>query len=179
MNQPFLTALAAVAGFLGKSLWDLYWKHRDQNESLARQKRIDFLERQLSLFYWPVYMHLQKNNVVWEHLVKGKAIDINIKKAVDQQLYRTFFLPNHEHLVSVIEANIHLAQPDSALETLLLRFIRHVEIFKALRDLGHEHIDPIGLGEPWPTDLFPAIEVKLREVQSIYDREIGRRATAT
>jgi hypothetical protein len=174
MNQTLMTTLAAAVGFLSKSLWDQYWKRREQAESLSRKKRIDFLERQLSLFYWPIYIQLQKNNVVWEHLVNGKAFSLSIKQAVDQQLYKSVFLPNHEGLVSIIETNIHLAQPDPKLEALLLRLIRHVSIFKALRDLGHENIDPIALGEPWPGEIFPAIETRLREIQAEYDREIGR-----
>jgi hypothetical protein len=62
MNQALLTTLAAAAGFIAKSLWDLYWKRRGDLETAARQKRLDFLERQLSLFYWPLYIHLQKRD---------------------------------------------------------------------------------------------------------------------
>ena len=178
MNQTLLTTFAAIAGFLGKSIWDIYWRQKNQVESLAREKRVDFLERQLSLFYWPIYLQLQKNNVVWEHLIRGEGFNPTIKNAVDQQLYRTLFLPNHERLVSIIEANIHLAQADPKLEGLLLRLIRHVAIFKALRELGHERIDPIALGEPWPTELFPAIEIHLKQIQSEFDQEIGRRVAA-
>ena len=36
MEKALLTALAAVAGFLGKSIWDLYWKRREQVETLAK-----------------------------------------------------------------------------------------------------------------------------------------------
>jgi len=174
MTEPIVTALAAVAGFLGKSAWDLYWKRKEQREYVIRQKRLDFLERQLSEFYWPLYLHLQKNNVVWEHLVNGRANDPLIKARVDLQLYSSFFLPNHEEILKIIEANIHLAQADYELESLLLRFIRHVSIFRALRQVELHNIDPIALGEPWPDELFPAIEKRTKMLQREFDRELGR-----
>jgi len=174
MHPTLLTALAAVAGFIAKSLWDLFWKRREEYVALARQKRIEFLERQLSLFYWPLYIHLQKNNVVWDHLANGISPSLKTKKTVDNQLCQSFFLPNHEAMLRVIEGNIHLAQADEILEDLLLRFIRHVAIFKALRDGGLQNIDPVYVGVPWPKPLFPVLEQRLRSLQQQYDREIGR-----
>ena len=174
MNEALLTTLAAVAGFLGKSAWDLYWKRKEQRESFSRQKRLDFLEKQLSQFYWPLYLHLQKNNVIWQHLVDGKSFDHEIKKRVDKQLYGSLVLANHDDMVKVIESFIHLAQADKKLEELLLRFIRHVAIFKALRQVGIDNIDPIGLGEPWPQELFPKVEARTRQLQQEYDKELGR-----
>lgn len=174
MNPTLLTVLAAAAGFIAKSLWDLFWRRREDYATLARQKRIEFLERQLSLFYWPLYIHLQKNNIVWDHLVNGTSINFKAKTTVDKQLYQNFFLPNHEAILKLIEANIHLAQPDEELERLLLRFIRHVAVFRAIRDGGLQNTDPVDVGEPWPTELFPAVEQRLRGLQQQYDQEIGR-----
>jgi hypothetical protein len=174
MNEALITTLAAASGFLGKSAWDLYWKRREQRESIARQKRIDFLEKQLSQFYWPIYFHLQKNNVVWEHLISGKSSYQSIKDQVDVQLYSSFFLPNHERIIEIIESNIHLAQPNEILEGLLLRFIRHVTIYKALRQVGLQNVDPIALGEPWPAELFSEIEQRMTVLQQEFDQELGR-----
>lgn len=175
MNEGIITALAAITGFLGKSVWDLYWKRKEQRESVARQRRLDFLEKQLSQFYWPIYLHLQKNNVVWEHLINGRAVDTTLKERVDLQLLNSFFLPNHDDILKIIETSIHLAQPDETLEKLLLRYIRHVTIFRALRQAGLNNIDPIALGEPWPVDLFPEVESRLKALQAEFDEELGRR----
>ena len=172
MNQALLTALGAAAGFVVKSLWDVYWKRREETASLARSKRIELLERQLSLFYWPLYLHLQKNNVIWERIVQGRSINDALKNKVDAALYTTFFLPNHEIMVKIIESNVHLAQPDVGFENLLLRFIRHVTIFRTMRDVGLPY-DPIAVGEPWPAEFFPAVETRLKSLQERYDSEIG------
>lgn len=172
MGDALLTALAAIGGFLGKSIWDLYWKRREDAQSLARQKKIDLLERQLSQFYWPLYLHLQKNNVIWEHLIQGTAVDPGLKRKVDMQLYKSFFLPNHQTMVAIIEANAHLAQPTGDFEKLLLRFIRHVAIYKTMRDAGLPY-DPISVGEPWPSEFFLAVEARLKALQTEYERTLG------
>jgi hypothetical protein len=171
MKSALLTALAAIAGFVAKSLWDIYWRRREQHETFIRQKRVDFLERQLSLFYWPLYLHLQKNNVIWEHLIHGRAVDDSIKRQVDEGL-ESFFLPNHEMIVKIIESNVYLAQPESEFEDLLLRFIRHVTIYRTIRVVGAT-FDPVAVGEPFPTELFPAVERRLKLLQQEYNRELG------
>ncbi len=119
-----------------------------------------------------MYLHLQKNNVIWEHLIQGIAIDNKLKHEVDMQLYKSFFLPNHEAMVSLIEANALLAQPTGEFAKLLLRFIRHVAIYKTMRDAGLPY-DPIAVGEPWPAEFFPSVETRLKSVQAEYERLLG------
>ena len=173
MEKALLTTLAAAGGFLSKSLWDLYWKRHQEADKLAREKRIDFLERQLSQFFWPLYLQLQKNNVVWRHLEKGTAVNESIKEQVDSQLRKSFFLPNHETMLKIIETNVHLAQPDPEFEALLLRFVRHITLYWTIRDAGLTD-DPIAVGEPWPEEFFAAVESRLRSLQEQYDRDIRR-----
>ena len=60
MKEAIISIAAAAVGFLAKSAWDLYWKQRQERQSLAYKKRVDFLDNQFSHFYWPVYIRLQK-----------------------------------------------------------------------------------------------------------------------
>ncbi|PTQ70620.1 hypothetical protein [Pseudomonas sp. GV071] len=170
---PLLTAVAAVAGVVAKSLWDLYWKRWETLADASRKTRLEFLERQLSSFYWPIYLYLQKNNVVWDQLVNGKAFDDSIRRQVNSQLHLTFFRQNHDTLVKLIESNIHIAQPDAEFESILLEFVRHVTLYSALRDLGHENIDPIAFNVPWPNKFFAAVEQRLASTQKEYEGLLG------
>jgi hypothetical protein len=69
MTEAAIGILSAVIGFLGKSAWDLFWKQRQERIALAHKKRIDFLGNQLSRFFWPIYIRLQMDNVVWERIL--------------------------------------------------------------------------------------------------------------
>lgn len=61
MNETTIAILSASTGFIGKSLWDFFWKRKQDRESSAHKKRMDFLERQLNEFYWPLLFQLKKN----------------------------------------------------------------------------------------------------------------------
>src|SRR5690242_15086334 len=39
-------------------------------ESLTRSKRLAFLEQQLSQFYWPLHLRLQRDDVVWKRILE-------------------------------------------------------------------------------------------------------------
>ena len=69
--------------------------------------------------------------MIWEHLIQGTAPDDMANDQVDFQLYRNFFLPNHDAIIGIIESNVHLAQPDRELKHSN-RFVRHVTIYKAI-----------------------------------------------
>jgi hypothetical protein len=53
------------------------------------------------------------------------------------------------------KTNVHLAQPDPEFDGMLLRFVRHITIYKAIKDAGLMY-DPIAVGEPRPGEFFPA-----------------------
>ena len=141
--------MAQVVSLL-KSLWDRYWKRRDELEDLRRGKRIDLLERQLSRFYWPLYFHLQKDNAVWSRLRDRALGKDDLREQVARQIEKDFILPNHEETVQVIESNIHLTGANEELLRQLLAYIRHVAVYNAMRSSGDYTHDPISLGEPWP-----------------------------
>ena len=61
--------VGGAAGFLLKSVWDRFWKRKDELEDLRRTKNLELIERQLSNFYWPLYFRLQKDNAVWSRLL--------------------------------------------------------------------------------------------------------------
>jgi hypothetical protein len=173
MAEPVTAALAALGGFLAKSLWDIYWTRRHEAESVARKLRIDFLERrQLKEFYWPLCVHFQKNDAVWEFLKRAYYSDDALENRVSTELMKVFFLPNHEEISRIIEANVYLAQADEMFMQLIRKFLRHVAIYKAMRSSDLD-LDPIAVGEPWPEGLSEAVAKRTAELQSKFDREVG------
>lgn len=174
LEPTILAGIGAIAGFVAKSLWDLYWKRRAAIAGLARQKRLEFVERQLADFYWPIYLRLQKDNVVWGTILDRSETDDPLRQSVAREVDLKFIVPNHDEVVRIIETRMHLAQPSKELEEALLRYIRHVAIYKAMRETGCFDKDPIALGEPWPKNLFPEIQQRTKELQKEYDQMIFR-----
>jgi hypothetical protein len=178
MTQWLLGVLGAIVGFLGKSIWDLYWSRREANAKLAHEKRLAFIERQLSEFYWPLFFLLQKNNVVFERIVAKWHTNDGFEATLNEQLRRDYFYPNNEAMASLIEQKYHLAQADSEMEQFIFRFMRHQAVFKATRELGRQDLDPIRFGEPWPDGFLQLVENRTRALQQSLDRELRPRVAS-
>lgn len=173
VDKGLLALILAIAGFwLNRNLEAFKSKSALKNdlERLRDQKQLDLLQAQLSQFYWPVYLGLQVDNAVWEKILQRESID-QVGAAVGRRIESDFILPNHDAVVKTITANIHLAAPGSELMDELLKYLRHVAVYRALRASDNANIDPISVGEPWPSDLFPAIRkatlVKQQEFEAL------------
>jgi hypothetical protein len=132
--------------------------------------RLQRIERQLSEFYWPIYLRLQKDNTVWRRLLdKGKEED-NPLRRIGSRIEIDFILPNHNELLKIIETKIHLAEPDAALQAALLSYIDHVAVYNAAIAAGFTdlHGSQRELLTPWPRDLFPLIEDHTLKLQRDY-----------
>ena len=169
MNEAtVLAAFGAVLGFLAKSAWDLYWMRRQQRQALSFEKRVKFLERQLEEFFWPIYIRLQKDNAVWERLLdRGKSDPV--LATLGRTIESAVLLPNHGEIVAIIQSRMHLTAGDTELEEHLVRYLRHVAVYQALRQAGVTERDPLQVGEPWPEKLFSAIKERTKRLQAEYD----------
>lgn len=68
--------IAAAAGVAGRSLWDVAIRRRESVRELRLKSRITRLEQQLSEFYWPIYVQLQQNEVIWERILYRSGNDV-------------------------------------------------------------------------------------------------------
>ena len=50
-----------------------------------------------------------------------------------------------------------------------MRYVRHVAVYKAMRNTGVTDRDPIALGERWPADLFELVKKKAGALQREYN----------
>ncbi len=142
----------------------------EAQEDAKFRQLIELRARQLSDFYWPLYIGLQKDNVIWRRILDKRDAADKLRQRVGAVIERDVVLPNHDKLVLLIEKNIHLAEADEQLEGHLLHFIRHVAIYKSIRAAGEEMLFPIEAGEEWPKELFPSVERRMRELQQDYNR---------
>jgi hypothetical protein len=176
MDEHAITALAAALGFGAKALWDWFYARVRERETLALEKRFDFLERQLSLFYWPIHIRLEKDNVVWRRILDIDHED-ETKRKIATEIERSVILPNHEEILGILSTQMHLAQAHKKLRAAILQYINHVSVYKALRAVEINDAFPLGRGVGWPHDLFPMIKAQTEQLQAEYDAlRTGRRA---
>ncbi len=172
MIETLIALISAATGFMLKSLWQANIDRQKDIEKTNRNKRIANIEAQLADFYWPVYLRLQKDNVIWEKILDRDSEDED-KKKTGYEIEKSIILPNHEEIVRIIENNIHRARPDKEMEDQLLQYLRHISVYQSIRNAGIIDKDPLDFNEPWPENLFRSIEEKTHSLQEQYDRLIS------
>jgi hypothetical protein len=164
-----------LAGIASKGAIDSYLRRKEEAHKFVLDKRVRFLEQQLSQFYWPMYLHLQKDNLYWERLMERNQDPESSQSRLSLQIESGVILPGHKEAMAVIEANLHLAG-DSTVVQESLRYVRHVKLYEMLRAAGIKD-DPVTHGEPYPRDYFPLIQQRVNALQSEYDNLIRQTLT--
>lgn len=164
-----------LAGIASKGAIDSYLRRKEEAHKFVLDKRVQFLEQQLSQFYWPMYLHLQKDNLYWERLMERNQDPESSQSRLSLQIESGAILPGHKEAMAVIEANLHLAG-DSTVVQESLRYVRHVKLYEMLRAAGIKD-DPVTHGEPYPRDYFPLIQQRVNALQSEYDNLIRQTLT--
>jgi hypothetical protein len=142
--------------------------------AIARHNaELEFIERQISEFYWPIYLRLEKDNVMWKR-IKSLGSDKNaLPEAASEMIEKDFILKNHQEIVEIIESKIHLAGNSgnsSELIKELLQYIKHVEVYKTIRSIEElRTVNPVDLNEPFPQKLFTLIENNFQALQNRYE----------
>ncbi len=130
---------------------------------------LELIEKQISEFYWPIYLRLEKDNVMWKRVKSFSPEASVLPEAASEAIEQAFILKNHEKIVEIIETKTHLAEAASSSSELineLLKYIKHVAVYKTIRSIEElKKFNPVDLNEPFPARLFPLIEQNFRQLQ--------------
>lgn len=173
VDKLLIGFVVLIAGWwLNRLLEGIKYRLALQNEfsKLRDAKELDFLDRQLSQFYYPLYIRLHIDRAVWDRILDKKKGSGDVRGRVGEAIEKNVILPNHLKMVGIIESNIHLAESDGTAFSQMLQYVRHVSVYRALRESGIVDTDPLDLGEPWPSQFLEVIERTTGELQERYDK---------
>jgi hypothetical protein len=146
---------------------------RSELDKLRRTHQIDFKEKQLSSFYWPIYFRFMKDSAMWKIIPQLSNSASALPDKIGREIELSYLIKNHEENVSIIENNIHLAQADPQLLADINAYIRHVAVYKTLRVAKIYDRNPIDVNEAFPQGLIGNIEKRLKELQAEYDELVS------
>jgi hypothetical protein len=161
---------------------DAFRSKRSFENELAKvrdAKNLDYLERQLSQFYWPIYMRLYVHNAVSEKVLDKQSPADELRNRLSVAIETNFIIPNHEEVVRILQSNIHLAEGNTPAFNLMLKYIRHVAVYKAMRDANCYDKLPSELDEPYPSELLKAIRDTAHRLQKEYDSLIDAKTPSS
>lgn len=132
---------------------------------LKIEKQLTFFQKQLEEFYWPILLRLEKNNAIYTSMGQ-KYVGITLDTAV--------ILPNHLEVVKIIEDKIYLATPDDDFMKAIMKYVRHVKVYWALRKIGENKLYPDKLKAEfdYPTEFYERIKKETTSLQEKYNKLI-------
>lgn len=180
LDKLAIGGLLLLAGFIINKAIERFKSAEALRNEISKQKFVaclQLIERQLAEFYWPIYLRLEKDNIIWERILdQEKDDDDDPLKKIGELIEKDVIIPNHEEIVRIIESKIHLAQLDRELSDSLFLYIKHVAVYKAAKaaNISNLHSTQRALLPPWPERLYPEIEKRTRVLQDEYDNLLSR-----
>jgi len=167
-DKAFVAVLSSILGVLAKTLFDWWTKRGYELDSLRLKKQVELLETQLSQFFWPLYIRLCKDTVIWERIL-DKNNPSGLEQKIGAVIEEKIIMPNHGEILKLIEAKMHLAHGDGLLMEELKKYLKHISVYQALQEAGEKDKFPEDVGEPWPQALIPLVEDRVYALQARYD----------
>jgi len=177
----FVPVLALVVGFFLNQSAERDKRDAANNAEIRRVERevalqrhtdrLRFVERQLSDFYYPVKIRLERDNAVWEVSAQNKDSSANFKIATD--IEGRLVLPNHDEIMDLLKNKFHLLVNDAEsvdLQPLIDQmnlYQRHVTIYKALRDSkDNRYPHSVCTGCGYPKGFEEQINARIRALEA-------------
>lgn len=171
IDKALIGGLLLILGYYINKTLETYRSKKSLENELAKTKHnklIDYMDKQLSQFYWPLYIRLHIDQAIWSRIM-DKRKDDPLLKEVAEKIENDVILPNHAEITKIIEGNIHLMEANGKLFNELKAYLRHVAVYKAMRTAGCNDRFPCELGEPWPADLVNTVGGAAHIIQKQYD----------
>ena len=172
VDKAAIGGLVLIAGFWLNRFLERFKADRareNERERVRAQKHLDYLDRQLSEFYYPIYIRLFIDGATWERILDRRTGNDELRKRIGDEIEKNVILPNHEAIVGIIQSKIHLAEDDGEAFAAILKYVRHVSVYRAMRAAGDFDSLPFALDEPWPEEFLPIIERTTYALQKKYD----------
>ncbi|MCC2591675.1 hypothetical protein [Chryseobacterium sp. MFBS3-17] len=163
IKEIVVPAMIAASGFLAKSAYEIYLG--------VRNKKIEILENRLQKFYWPILIRVEKDNAIWQSILSKKEKNDSFKFRLADTIEKNYVLKNHDEILDIIMNYTHLAEPDQLLTDVIRKYIRHITIYKAIRELGEEETFPLELDAEWPQELYPLLKERTEQYQTELNRK--------
>jgi hypothetical protein len=150
-----------------------------------RTRKIEALmkhyERQIEEFYGPLFNMVNQifvaNHIEWE-LLNAKqdgihVIDGNTREFVKDYFQRTYFVPFHDQIISIMRSKLYLVEGAEVPETFYL-YLKHAAQERDQRTLWKEHgIDSSFLeGAAWPDRFYNDVKNGFENAMKNYEHSL-------
>ncbi|WP_407524754.1 hypothetical protein PDL71_02305 [Lacibacter sp. MH-610] len=169
IDKGLLSIMLLIAGYwvskyleINKQTNELRNKLKENN----REKILNAIEKQLSLFYYPIYFRLQKDNALWELSPRLSDDPNSLPIDTNDIIESEYILKNHREIVSVIENNIHFVEVDEELQLTINAYLKHIAVYETIRKIDAlKSYNPIDFNAPYPELFENVIKARMTKLQ--------------
>ena len=136
---------------------------------LGKSKQLEYAERQLSDFYWPLYVRwftLQSLRSLRQK--RSAAKQQNIRSIAQQEV------TIQKAMIDIIHRGIHLMESNNSLFEGLRKFSNYSALFEAELDTICEAGEPAHVSELWPASLQADIRNESHRLQKQFDESVSK-----
>lgn len=166
--------VAIIISFLTNSVLE-----RNKIASASRQEQLrsdrEFINKQLSDFYYPIFLRLEKDSATWT-LASQLSKDVRARTTPQFSDYieSDILIPNHEETIKIIDDGLSLIKngreryDPSALISAVKKYQRHVAAYRALRAINDFSSNPIELCSDckFPAEFPKLISERIKDLEA-------------
>lgn len=133
-----------------------------------RDKIVSTVEKQLALFYYPIYFRLQRDNALWKLSPQLAGETASLPPETNDMIEKEYIIKNHIEILSIIESNIHLIEMDNELQESINAYIKHVAVYEIIRRTKSiDKLNPIHFNAPYPKLFIEIINDRMTRLQKM------------
>lgn len=172
--STFVPILVIIVGYFVSTELESS-KQQARRESAENSQKVEYIDRQLSTFYYPIQLRLRKDSAIWKlsnQISKDGAASSD--PIFSRYIENSVLLPNHDKVVAILTENIGLVRnawedyDARPLFDAIDRYQRHVTVYKALREQGDYSRNPRAVCEgcEYPKDFESLIEERVKSLEN-------------
>jgi hypothetical protein len=131
------------------------------------KQRVKIIDQIINEFLQPIKSRLEKDNAIWRAILSKEKSDPSSREyKIANYVEHVFVLPNHDEIMSIIGKYRHLVYDDKELGGVLNDYLKHIVMYKSIRESGDELTFPDKVGAPWPRSFYPMIDQRLNALNA-------------
>jgi len=163
------TVIGTTIGFFLRLFIDRYTSRKKKLDDIHIDKKVENLSNKLQYFYWPIYFRiLMSYNAIKQLCIYEGEFELENFYSYEQNT----ILKIHNEILDIINNNIHLIQMNQYMSKILLLYIKHVTVYKHLRDIKCYDM-PGKYDAPYPEEFTTLIIENTMSTQKEYNYFIG------
>ena len=141
-------------------------------EEYVHQTKVEYLDKKLKAFLNPIITAIEFDNETWHRISTLSDSEEVYPEELSVYMEKEYILRNHIRAVELARENMHFIAPNSKLHEQLILYMRHVAVFRSIRELELP-LNPKDIYEEFPPKLEKLVRQEYKRTLDEYNALMG------